>query len=446
MLSQPILKGRIGKWILALSEFSLQYVPQKAVKGQAIADFLAHHPMLDAPELRELEVAANLWGKECHIHCPEPFTDGQAAVMLQPWVLYFDGSRTDTMAGARITLENPARDHLSYSFQTLELLDQFNDVDLEHILREQNFAANKFAQLATGVTLRYGVRERILKVEGRMLPSWMTADRRISYLALNYFLRNNELRRRGEDGVDFRCVYGSEVKQLMREAHSSICGAHQAGPKMRWLLRRHGYFWPSILKDCIMFAKGCLDWQAHRPVQHVPNIPMQPIIKPWPSRGWALDLIGMIHPHSSLQHKFIIVATDFFTKWVEAKPLKETSGGTLRQFLFRNIICRFGIPEVFVSDRGVAFMGSEADKLHKILYETLWAYRTSKRNPTATTPYALMFGHDAVLPLEVNVQSLRVQEQHHLIGEDYIQAMWQEHEDLSEKRLEALDGLVMEKQ
>ncbi|KAM5584020.1 hypothetical protein ABKV19_003742, partial [Rosa sericea] len=60
---------------------------------------------------------------------------------------------------------------------------------------------------------------------------------------------------------------------------------------------------------------------------------------------------------------FIIVATDFFTKWVEAEPLKEASGGTLRQFLFRNIICRFGIPEVFVSDRGAAFMGGEVDKL-----------------------------------------------------------------------------------
>ncbi|XP_040364525.1 uncharacterized protein LOC121050040 [Rosa chinensis] len=48
--------------------------------------------------------------------------------------------------------------------------------------------------------------------------------------------------------------------------------------------------------------------------------------------------------------------------------------------------------------------------------------------------------------LEVNVQSLRVQDQHHLIGEDYVQAMWREHEDLSDKRLEALDNLVMEKQ
>ncbi|XP_024156411.1 uncharacterized protein LOC112164453 [Rosa chinensis] len=389
---------------------SLQYVPQKAVKGQAIADFLAHHLTLEIPTAKELEIA------------------------------------TETLAGAGIVLENPTGDRFSYSFQlefkctnnqaeyealiiglevllemgvrdvqirgdsqlvinqlqnvyrcaswllmpylnrAIELLDQFTDVDLEHIPRERNFAANELAQLATGITLKYGVRERLLKVERRTLPSWLarpdspddpvvavlepidvdwriplvaylkrpdpTADRKIRFLALNYLLRGDELRRRGEDGMDFRCVYGREAKRLMREAHTGICGAHQAGPKMRWLIRRHGYYWPSILKDCIAFAKGCEDCQAHGPVQHVPNIPMQPIIKPWPARGWALDLIGMIHPHSSLQHKFIIVATDFFTKWVEAEPLKEASGCTIRQFIFRNILCRFGVPEVLVSDRG----------------------------------------------------------------------------------------------
>ncbi|KAM5566316.1 hypothetical protein ABKV19_014818, partial [Rosa sericea] len=362
MLSRPILRGRIGKWVLTLSEFSLQYVPQKAVKGQAIADFLAHHPMLDVPAVRDLEVAATTLDRPDLACLPEYAALYQATVSLQPWVLYFDGLRTDTLAGAGIALENPAGDHFSYSFQlefqcinnqaeyealiiglevllemgirdaqilgdsllvinqlcnefrcnsftlvpywnmTLELLDQFDNVHLEHIPRERNFAANELAQLATGVTLRYGVRERILKVERRTLPSWMarrdppddtsvatlesidvdwriplinylkhpdqTTDRRIRYLALNYFLRGDELRRRGEDSVDFRCVYGREAKQLIGEVHSGICGAHQAGPKMRWLLRRHGYFWPSILKDCIAFAKGCLDCQAHGPVQH----------------------------------------------------------------------------------------------------------------------------------------------------------------------------------
>ncbi|XP_024195631.1 uncharacterized protein LOC112198745 [Rosa chinensis] len=496
------------------------YVPQKAVKGQAIADFLAHHPQLETPVLKELEIAYNATTRPDTACIPEYEVWYQATIFLQPWVLFFDGSRTDTLAGAGIVLENPASDRFSYSFQltfqctnnqaeyealiiglevllemgvrdvqilgdsqlvinqllkkyrctswllipylsrAVALLDQFTDVGMEHIPRERNFAANELAQLATGISLQYGVRERILKVERRTLPSWLarpdppddpvvavlepidvdwriplieylkrpdsSADRKIRFLALNYFLRGDELRRRGEDGIDFRCVYGREAKRLMREVHTGICGSHQAGPKMRWLLRHHGYYWPSILKDCIAFAKGCADCQAHGPVQH---------------------------------HKFIIVATDYFTKWVEAEPLKEASGTTIRQFIFRNILCRFGIPEVLVSDRGAAFMGGPVEELvndfgiqfthstpyyaqsngqaeasnkiiitllkkmlvenprqwHDTLHETLWAYRTSKRNPTATTPYALMFGHDAVLPLEINVHSFRVQEQHHLI-------------------------------
>ncbi|XP_024199795.1 uncharacterized protein LOC112202995 [Rosa chinensis] len=329
MLSRPILRGRIGKWVLALSEFSLQYVPQKAVKGQAIADFLAHHPTLEIPALKELEIASTTTTRPDLARIPEYAVWYQATVSLQPWVLFFDGLRTDTLGGAGIVLENPTGDHFSYSFQlefqctnnqaeyealiirlevllemgvkdvqirgdsqlvinqlqekyrcaswllvpylnsAIELLDQFDDIDLEHIPRERNFAANELAQLATGITLKYGVRESILKVERRTLPSWLArpdppddpvvavlepidvdwriplieylkqpdsrADRKIHFLVLNYFLRGDELRRRGEDGIDFRCVYGREAKRLMREVHTGICGAHQAGPKMRWL-------------------------------------------------------------------------------------------------------------------------------------------------------------------------------------------------------------------
>ena len=565
MLSRPILRGRIGKWILAMSEFSLQYVPQKAVKGQAIADFLAHHPPSELTAFRELDFAT---------------------VTLAPWTLYFDGSRTDTAAGAEIAIANPAGDRFSYSFQldfkctnnqaeyealiigleilldlgvrevqifgdsllvvnqlvekfkclslsiepylrkAFEVLDRFDDVYIEHIPREFNFAANELAQIASGLSLRDGVRERLLKVERRTLPSFIARgqfrdaipevaaldpidedwrlpfiaylqnpndaahSRQIRFLALNFVLRNGELRRRGEDGNDFRCVYGNEAKRLMREVHCGVCGSHQAGPKMRWLIRRHGYYWPTILKDCIAFARGCQDCQAHGPVQHIPNIPLQPIIKPWPCRGWAMDFVGIIHPHSSEQHKFIIVATDFFTKWVEAEPLKVASANSVRNFIFRNIISRFGIPECIVTDRGAAFMADsvvtylndygikllhstpyyaqsngQAEASNKVilgilrkmlelnprvwhqeLYHTLWAYRTSKRGPTDTTPYALMYGHDAVLPLEINIASLRVQEQHQLLGEDYVQAMWQELEDLDEHRVAAFNNLVLEKQ
>lgn len=90
---------------------------------------------------------------------------------------------------------------------------------------------------------------------------------------------------------------------------------------------------------------------------------MQPIIKSLPARSWALDLIGLIHPQSSAYHKFIIFATNFFTKCVEVESLKEASVSTVHQFIFRNILYRFGIPECLVTDRGATFIVAEVNKL-----------------------------------------------------------------------------------
>ncbi|XP_050374573.1 uncharacterized protein LOC126792130 [Argentina anserina] len=212
-----------------------------------------------------------------------------------------------------------------------------------------------------------------------------------------------------------------------------------------------------MLKDCMSFAQGCIECQMHGLVQHVPDVPLQPIIKPWPGHGWALDFIGEIHPNSSLQHKHILLAIDFFTKWVEAIPVRTTSLEVITDFIFKYIITRYGIPECLVADTGAGFMAENTQKFLagygiKFLHSSPYyaqangqAYRTSKRAPTSTTPYALMYGHDAVLPIEINVQSLRVREQHQLIGEDYVQAMYQEHEDLDSRRMEALDSLIAEK-
>jgi hypothetical protein len=71
---------------------------------------------------------------------------------------------------------------------------------------------------------------------------------------------------------------------------------------------------------------------------------MNPIIKPWPFRGWGIDLIGQIHPLSSKGHKFIVVAMDYFTKWVEAISLKTVTSQNMIDFVQEHIIYQFGVP------------------------------------------------------------------------------------------------------
>ncbi|CAN6727421.1 unnamed protein product [Malus baccata var. baccata] len=123
MLSKPMLTGRIGKWILALSEFSFQYVPQRAVKGQAIADFLAEHQESQSEEINipgSLEVTS-IWipprndvsGKEDWIQQEIRRVTG---LWITPWKLYFDGSHTQKAAGAGIVIINPQGVYHYYSF------------------------------------------------------------------------------------------------------------------------------------------------------------------------------------------------------------------------------------------------------------------------------------------------------------------------------------------
>ena len=84
-------------------------------------------------------------------------------------------------------------------------------------------------------------------------------------------------------------------------------------------------YWPSMVKDSFEFAKSYEECQKHGKIQHMPTAELHSIVKPWLFQGWALDLFGQIHPPSSKGHKYMPVAIDYFTKWVEAIPLKKVT-------------------------------------------------------------------------------------------------------------------------
>ena len=77
----------------------------------------------------------------------------------------------------------------------------------------------------------------------------------------------------------------------------------------------------------------------------MPTALMHPIIKPWLFRGWGLDFIGQINPPSSKGHRFVLVATDYFTKWTEAVPLKNMTHKELIELITEHMIHRFDIPQ-----------------------------------------------------------------------------------------------------
>jgi len=84
-------------------------------------------------------------------------------------------------------------------------------------------------------------------------------------------------------------------------------------------------------------------------------LPLKPISTKLPFQKWGLDFIGEIHPLSSTQHKCILIATNYFTKWIEAIPSRKATDTVIITFLETNILSRFGCPTKLITDNAVAF-------------------------------------------------------------------------------------------
>jgi len=80
-------------------------------------------------------------------------------------------------------------------------------------------------------------------------------SRRLRYKVLKFVLLDDQLYHRTVDGVLLKCLNQEKAKVLMGEIHEGVCGAHQSAHKMKWMIIREGYFWPTMLEDCFKIIK-----------------------------------------------------------------------------------------------------------------------------------------------------------------------------------------------
>jgi hypothetical protein len=166
------------------------------------------------------------------------------------------------------------------------------------------------------------------------------APKRIRYKAMRYVLIGDDMFYRTLEGLLLKCLGPIESNWLLHGVHEGTCGTHQSAHKMKWLIRRSGYYWPTMLIDCFKYYKGCQASQRFGKIQMVPVSVMNPIIKPWSFRGWGMDMISKINPPSSKGHQFILAITDYFTKWAK----------DVINFVKEHVIHRFGIPQTITTD------------------------------------------------------------------------------------------------
>jgi hypothetical protein len=94
-----------------------------------------------------------------------------------------------------------------------------------------------------------------------------TTDKKVKRQMLKYMWTDDELYRRTIDGVLLKCLGEEQAKVTVWEVHDGICGAHQSPYKMKWLLRRSGFYWPTMMDDRVKYQKGCEACQRFRNIQ-----------------------------------------------------------------------------------------------------------------------------------------------------------------------------------
>ena len=307
--------------------------------------------------------------------------------------------------------------------------------------------------------------------------------RRLALRSRDFTIIAGQLYKRGIDQICRRCVPEHEKNGILMEAHQGIAGGHQAAEITKRKVLQAGLWWPTLSKDAYFFTKNCdLCQRLGQPTDR-DRMPIYPVIPLQPFAKWGLDFIGPIKPKSqSTGCEYILVATDYFTKWAEAKALRNNTAAEVAKFLYENIMTRFGCPVELVSDQGTHFLNQvmeelttkhmiihkksstyhpqcngQAESTNKILVKTLkkiieghkkdwdrklnsalWAYRTSYKVTTGMTPFRMAYGLEAVVPMEFMVPSLRMAMQEKLPMEKAREERIQELLNLEEDRQQSI--------
>ena len=139
------------------------------------------------------------------------------------------------------------------------------------------------------------------------------------------------------------------MPDILKACHDEPYSGHFADQRMAYKILSLGYYWPSLFKDAKQYVKRCDSCQRVGRPTLSNEMTLQPQVCIKPFEKWALDFVGPINPPSN-QKKYILVCTDYVTKWVEAKALPSATENSVVQFLFEDIFTRFGVPREIVTD------------------------------------------------------------------------------------------------
>nr|XP_025661621.1 uncharacterized protein LOC112757229 [Arachis hypogaea] len=507
VLQKPDLAGRMLAWSIELSQFQIKFEPRNAIKAQAMADFIAEMtPGKLTPESWKLHVdgsSNSTYGGagvilenqdgitiEQSVRYEFPVSNNQAeyeallaglSLAREVGAKVLEVNTDSQVVSSQINGDYQTRDPLlqQYLAKVNKLREGFEHVTIRHVPRERNARADLLSKLAStkpGHGNKSLIQEVVktpsvstttnahLKISNQgswtypilqylldgTLPPDPKEEKRIKREAANYTIVAGQLYKRGFSQPLLKCIEPENMEYILREIHEGCCGHHVGGKTLAQKVIRAGYFWPTVIRDSIQIVKNCDKCQRHANIHQAAPHQLSTISAERPFGTWGIDLVGPF-PMAPGQLRYLIVAIDYYTKWIEAEPLSTITATQCRKFLWRQIITRFGIPEIVISDNGTQFTdkkfrefleglrvshrfssvehpqtNGQVESANKIIVKglkkrlnkakglwadelgsVLWSYRTTPQTTIGETPFRLTYGVEAVIPVEIGDPSPR---------------------------------------
>lgn len=226
-------------------------------------------------------------------------------------------------------------------------------------------------------------------------------------------------------------------------------------------------------KDIEEYVRTCQNCQMRgRPIG---RNELHPIRIGEPFEVIGIDIVGLLN-ETGKGNKYIVVAIDYFTKWVEARALREATANEVTEFLWEDIICRHGCPKKIISDRGTHFNNRMMEKLvercginHRLstpyhpemnglverfnrtlcellaklggqdwdrnIPSVLFAYRTKKHKSSNMQPLYVTYGREARIPLDKDKNKMTMMERVKTLIEDLLKIRFKVRENLTKAQV-----------
>jgi hypothetical protein len=287
--------------------------------------------------------------------------------------------------------------------------------------------------------------EIISFLQGNCLSDDEAYNMRMEARTRPYVIIEGELYKNGVSSPIFKCLSRAEGIELMKEIHVGLCGSHIGSRPLLGKVFRQGFYWPKAASDAAELVQKCARDQKQ------PSSLTQLIQPTWPLQRWGLDLLGPLPPAQG-NLKYVVVAVEYFSMCIEAKPLATITSVTVQKFFCQNIVCRFSVPKAITVDNGTQFDAETfkdfydqiGTKIHfasvrhpesnglverangiimtgimKLIFnqprgkwldeliKVVWSHNTTTSSSTGFTPFKLLFGDEAITREEAKAGSIR---------------------------------------